>query len=138
MGCGSGRPYTEKDIEMYVKKNQVRLLSAELIDGTTIRLKSDDGFFNASSLLDSTWLKGQMTNHEYCQAIEHINQRVAQCLIGASNNMSIGQVPKAQSTKLAIQELNAKYADRVTFAYEANDDPNSTDASNSFVDIKMK
>ena len=138
MGCGSGRPYTEKDIEMYVKKNQVRLPSAELIDGTTIRLKSDDGFFNASSLLDSTWFKGKMSNHEYSQSIEHINQRVAQCLIGASNNLSISQIPKAQSTKLAIQELNAKYADRVTFAFEANDDPNSTDASHSFLYIKVK
>jgi hypothetical protein len=128
MGCGGSRPYTQEEIESYIKKCQSRLPSAELIDGGVIKLTSNDGFFNANSLLDSTWLQGKITNNEYRQAIEHINQRVAQAVIGTSNHLSINQVPKSQSAKLAIEELNAKYAERVHFAYQQNDQENATES----------
>ena len=138
MGCGSGRPYTNKEIETYIEKCQSRLPSAELIDGNTIKLTSNDGFFNANSLLDATWLQGKMTNNEYRQAIVHINQRVAQSVIGTSNNLSINEIPKAQTTKLAIEELNAKYEGRIHFVYKQNDQENSTDTNESFIYISFK
>ena len=135
MGCGGSRPYTKEEVESYIKKCQPRLPSAELIDGGVIKLTSNDGFFNANALLDSTWLQGKITNNEYRQAIEHINQRAAQAVIGTLNHLSINQVPKSQSAKLAIEELNAKYAERVHFAYEQNEQENTTE---SFVFINFK
>jgi hypothetical protein len=137
MGCGSGRPYTQKDVEKYIKKNQLHLPSAEFIDGS-IKLTSNDGFYNASSLLDSTWLKGKITNNEYRQSIEHINERIAQSIIGTSNNLPINQIPKSQSTKLAIAELNDKYKGRVQFAYQTNDQGNSLYPTESFIFINFK
>lgn len=117
MGCGSGRPYTEKDIQNYIEKNQLRLPSPELIDGS-IQLKSTDGFYNSNALLDSTWLKGKMTNNEYRQAIEHINQRVSQSVIGTSSTIPVNEITKAQTTRLAVEELNSKYSGRVQFTYQ--------------------
>ncbi len=137
MGCGSGRPYSEKDVETYIKKNQLRLPSPELVDGS-IKLISTDGFYNSSSLLDATWLQGKITNNEYRQAIEHINQRIAQAVIGASNNLPIKEIPKTQSTILAIQELNAKYTGRVHFVYQQNDQDNSINSTESFILISFK
>jgi hypothetical protein len=138
MGCGSGRPYTKKEIDTYIEKCQSRLPSAELIDGNIIKLTSNDGFFNANSLLDAKWLQGKMTNNEYRQAIEHINQRVAQSVIGTSNNLSINEIPKAQTTKLAVEELNGKYQGRVHFAYEQKDQGNEINTADSFVFISFK
>jgi hypothetical protein len=137
MGCGSGRPYTEKDVETYIKKNQLRLPSPELVDGS-IKLISTDGFYNSSSLLDATWLQGKITNNEYRQAIEHINQRIAQAVIGTSNTLPIKEIPKTQSTILAIQELNAKYTGRVHFVYQQNDQDNSINSTESFILISFK
>lgn len=119
MGCGSGRPYTEKDVRNHIEKTQPRLPSPELIDGS-IQLKSTDGFYNSSSLLDSTWLKGKLTNNEYRQAIEHINDRVAQAVIGTSSTIPMNEITKAQTTMLAVQELNAKYSGRAQFTYREN------------------
>lgn len=65
MGCRNSHSYTEKQIQTYLKKNELSFPSAELID-ENIRLKSIDGFYNSSSLLDSTWLKDKITNNEYC------------------------------------------------------------------------
>jgi hypothetical protein len=137
MGCGSSRPYTKKDVETYIKKNQLRLPSPELVDGS-IKLTSHDGFYNASSLLDSTWLHGKMTNNEYRQSIEHINERIAQSIIGTSNFLRINQIPKVQSTRLAIEELNAKYTGRVHFVYQTNDQENSINSTESFIFINFK
>ncbi len=137
MGCGSGRPYSEKDVETYIKKNQLRLPSPELVDGS-IKLISTDGFYNSSSLLDATWLQGKITNNEYRQAIEHINQRIAQAVIGTSNTLPIKEIPKTQSTILAIQELNAKYTGRVHFVYQQNDQDNSINSTESFILISFK
>jgi hypothetical protein len=135
MGCGGSRPYTEKEIETYINKCQPRLPSAELTDDGVIKLTTNDGFFNASSLLDSTWLHGKITNTEYRQAIEHINQRVAQAMAGSMNNLSIAEIPKSQSTLLAVEELNAKYAGRVQFSYRQNEQGNPTE---SFIFISFK
>lgn len=137
MGCGSSRPYTKKEVETYVKKNQLRLPSAELVDGS-IKLKSSDGFYNSSSLLDSTWLQGKITNNEYRDAINHINQRIAQSIIGSSNHLPINQVPKSQSTKLAIEELNAKYTGRVHFVYQSDEQENSINSTESCIFINFK
>jgi hypothetical protein len=126
MGCGSGRPYTEKDVKTYIDKNQLRLPSPELVDGS-IKLTSHDGFYNSNSLLDSTWLQGKMTNHEYRQAIEHINKRVAQTVIGTPSAIPINLITKSQTTHLAVEELNAKYAGRVHFAYQQNEQDNPTE-----------
>ena len=120
MGCGSGRPYTQKDVEKYIEKNQQRLPSPELVDGS-IKLKSTDGFYNANSLLNSTWLKGKLNNEEYRRAIEHINQRVAQTIIGTPKSVPINLVIKTQTTMLAVEELNAKYKGRARFSYQQDD-----------------
>ncbi|CAF1130272.1 unnamed protein product [Rotaria sp. Silwood1] len=138
MGCGSGRPYSEKEVEKYIKKCQPRLQSAELTEDGRIKLKTTDGFFNASPLLDSTWLQGKITNNEYHQAIEHINHRIAQSVIGTSNNLSIEQIPKSQSAKLALEELNAKYEGRIHFTYEQNNVENSINTNESFIYISFK
>jgi hypothetical protein len=138
MGCGAGRPYTKKEVETYINKCQLRLPSAELVDGGVIKLTSNDGFFNASSLLDSKWLQGKLTNSEYRQAIEHLNQRVAQSIIGTSNHLPINQIPKTQSTKLAIEELNAKYTGRVHFDYRHNEQENSVNTTESYIYINFK
>src|ERR1700739_4166905 len=106
MGCGTSRPYTKKEVETHLNKCQLRLPSAELVDGGVIKLTSNDGFFNSSSLLDSRWLQGKITNSEYRQAIEHINQRIAESIVGTAKNLSIDQIPKNQSAKLAVEELN--------------------------------
>ena len=120
MGCGSGRPYTQKDVEKYIEKNQQRLPSPELVDGS-IKLKSTDGFYNANPHLDATRLKGKLTNDEYCQAIKHINQRVAQTIIGTPKSVPINLVIKTQTTMLAVEELNAKYKGRARFSYQQDD-----------------
>ncbi|CAF0795679.1 unnamed protein product [Rotaria sordida] len=138
MGCGSGRPYTEKEVEAYIKKCQPRLPSAELTEDGRIKLKTTDGFFNSSSLLDSTWLQGKITNNEYRQAIEHINQRVAQSVTGTSNILPIEQISKSQSAKLAIEELNAKYEGRIHFTYEQTNAGNSINTNESFIYISFK
>ncbi|CAF1221062.1 unnamed protein product [Rotaria sordida] len=85
---------------------QSHLRSAKLIDNNIFKLTSYDGFSNSSLLFDSTWLKGKITNNEYRQAIEQINQRIGQSLVGASNNLPLNQIPITQSTILAIEELN--------------------------------
>jgi hypothetical protein len=137
MGCGSGRPYTEKDVQTYIKKNELHLPSPELVDGS-IKLTSHDGFYNSSSLLDSTWLQGKITNNEYRQAIEHINQRVAQAVIGTSNTIPINLVSKSQTTILAVEELNAKYAERVHFVYRQTEQGESINPTESFILISFK
>lgn len=138
MGCGNGRPYTEKEVTAYVEKCQSRLPSAEITEDNSIKLRSVDGFFNASPLLDSTWLQGKITNDEYRQAIQHINQRVAQSVIGASNILPISQIPKSQSAKLAIEELNAKHGTLVYFAYIKDSQENPSDRNESYVYISFK
>ena len=120
MGCGSGRPYTQKDVDKYIEENQHRVPSPELVDGS-IKLKSTDGFYNANSLLNSTWLKGKLNNEEYRRAIEHINQRVAQTIIGTPKSVPINLVIKTQTTMLAVEELNAKYKGRARFSYQQDD-----------------
>ena len=120
MGCGSGRTYTQKDVDKYIEENQQRLPSPELVDGS-IKLKSTDGFYNANSLLNSTWLKGKLNNEEYRRAIEHINQRVAQTIIGTPKSVPINLVIKTQTTMLAVEELNAKYKGRARFSYQQDD-----------------
>jgi hypothetical protein len=137
MGCGSGRPYTEKEVETYIKKNQLRAPSPEFINGS-IKLTSKDGFYNSNLLLDSTWLQGKMTNNEYRQSIEHINQRIAQSIIGTSNQLPVNQIPKSQSTRLAIEELNAKYTGRVNFVFQTNDQENFVSPTESFIFINFK
>ena len=134
MGCGSGRPYTEKDVQTYISKNQLRLPSPELVDGS-IKLTSHDGFYNSSSLLDSTWLQGKMTNTEYRQAIEHINQRVAQTVIGQPSAIPINLITKSQTTLLAVEELNAKYTERAHFVYKQDAPENPTE---SYILISFK
>ncbi|CAF2635804.1 unnamed protein product [Rotaria sp. Silwood2] len=138
MGCGSGRPYGEKEVKAYIEKCQPRLPSAELTEDGNIKLKTTDGFFNSSPLLDSTWLQGKITNNEYREAIEHINKRVAQSVIGTSNTLSIEQVPKSHSAKLAIEELNSKYEGRIHFSYEQNNAENSINTNESFIFITFK
>ncbi|CAF1122538.1 unnamed protein product [Rotaria sordida] len=115
--CRHDRTYTEKHID----NCQSRLRSAKLIDNNIFKLTSYDGFFNSSLLLDSTWLKGKITNNEYRQAIEQINQRIGRTLVGTSNNLPINQIPITQSTILAIEELNAKYPGRIHFVYKKNE-----------------
>ncbi|CAF0970073.1 unnamed protein product [Adineta steineri] len=138
MGCGAGRPYTKKDIEIYLNKNQLRLPSAELVEGGTIKLKTNDGFFNSSTLLDSKWLQNKMTNSEYHQAIEHINQRVAHAVLGTSTTLPINQIPKSQTALLAVEELNDKYKGRVHFLFQHTEQENSINATESFLYINFK
>lgn len=138
MGCGAGRSYTERDVTAHISKGQTRLPSAELVDGDVIKLTSKGGFFNASSLLDAQWLKGKMTNSEYRQAIEHINERVGQSVVGSSARLSIDDVPKSQSAKLAVDELNEKYRGRVQFAFRRDEKENSMSNGESFILISFK
>ncbi|CAF4573705.1 unnamed protein product, partial [Rotaria sp. Silwood2] len=86
--------------------------------GVNTRSNSYDRFFNSSSLLDSTWLKGKIINNEYRQAIKHINRRIGQSLTGTLNNLPINQISITQFTILAIEELHAKYAGRIHFVYK--------------------
>ncbi|CAF1339311.1 unnamed protein product [Adineta ricciae] len=138
MGCGAGRSYTKKDIETHINKCQTRLPSAELAEDGTIKLTSKNGFFNASSLLNSQWLQGKLSNDEYRQAIEHINQRIGQSVVGSSKNLSIDQMPKSHSAKLAVEELNEKYRGRVHFLYRNEDQENAISTSESFLYINFK
>ncbi|CAF4183814.1 unnamed protein product, partial [Rotaria sordida] len=69
---------------------QSRLRLAKLLDNNIFKLTSYDGFFNST--------------------IEQINQRIDQLLVGTSNNLPINQIPITQSTILAVEKLNAKYA----------------------------
>ncbi|UJR13433.1 hypothetical protein I4U23_000447 [Adineta vaga] len=138
MGCGTGRVYNEKDVETHINKCQTRLPSAELVEGDVIKLTSKNGFFNSSSLLNSQWLQGKLSNNEYRQAIEHINQRIGQSIIGAVKNLSIEQIPKSQSAKLAIEELNDKYRGRVQFLFRNDDQDNSINTTESFIYINFK
>ncbi|CAF1401704.1 unnamed protein product [Rotaria sordida] len=134
MDCGRGRTYTEK----HINNCQSRLPSAELIDNNIIKLISYDRFFNSSSLLDSTWLKGKIINNEYRQAIKHINRRIGQSLIGTLNNLPINQISITQFTILAIEELHAKYAGRIHFVYKKNDQPSEFNTPQSFIFINSK
>ena len=137
MGCGGSQVYTENDVKKYLNDNILRYPSAELVDGT-IRLKSLDGFFNSNSLLDSSWLQGKLTNQEYRQAIEHVNQRVSQATIGTPKHVSIDQVQKAQTTLLAVEELNGKYSERARFKYEYTQQENTIQPAESYLIISFK
>ncbi|CAF4818682.1 unnamed protein product, partial [Rotaria sp. Silwood2] len=105
-------------LKKHINNCQSHLPSAELIDNNIIKLTSYDRFFNSSSLLDSTWLKGKIINNEYRQAIKHINRRIGQSLTGTLNNLPINQISITQFTILAIEELHAKYAGRIHFVYK--------------------
>ncbi|CAF1077496.1 unnamed protein product [Rotaria sordida] len=97
---------------------QSRLRLAKLLDNNIFKLTSYDGFFNST--------------------IEHINQRISQSLVGTSNNLPINQIPITQSTILAIEELNAKYAGRIHFVYKKNDQANEINTSQSFFLLILK
>lgn len=137
MGCGSAHAYAQTDIDEYLRKNQFRSPSPELVDGK-IKLTSDNGFFNSNPLLDSTWLQGKITNKEYQQAIEHINQRVAQTMVGASKSLSVDEIPKVQSTKLAIDELNEKFLTKMKFSYVNETEHETMNRHRSFVLIEVQ
>ena len=116
MGCGTSRLYTQEEIQRHLKDIQARLPSAELLDDQRIQLTKKHGFFNSSALLDSSWLNNhRWTNDGYREAIDHLNQRIAQSIVGTPKDLSIEQVPTSQATKLALQELNAKYEGRAQF-----------------------
>lgn len=119
MGCGASGFYTQEEIQRHLRDIQDRLPSGELLDDQRIELTKKHGFFNSSALLNSSWLNNhRWTNDGYRQAIEHLNQRIAQSIVGTPKDLPIEQVPTSQATKLARQELNDKYEGQAQFTEE--------------------
>ena len=138
MGCGSIHSYSADDINRYIRKGQQHSFGPELVDGKIIKLTSSDGFFNGSPPLDITWLRSRMTKDEYVEAIKHINQRVSQAMIGASKRIPIHEIPVTQTTKLAVDELNDRYVDRIHFSFEHHEQLTSREVGTSFLFIDIK
>ena len=122
MGCGTSHFYTAKEVQRHLDEKHARLPSAELLPDQTIQLTKKHGFFNASSLLNSTWLRDRLTNDEYRQAIVHVNERLAQSMVGTAKQLPIESVPTYQTLKLALEELNSKYVGRAHFSCATEED----------------